>query len=105
MILEGRRALNYPEANDMFSVNFGISGLIYQTSTAQQLAMVVLLLNVAIVSIHIVWTMMCGKSSASWDSVTAIMVLAQLASNVQPHSRRTSSYGRLSYMILKKLIT
>ncbi len=25
MILEGRRALNYPEANDMFSVNFGIS--------------------------------------------------------------------------------
>lgn len=61
----------------MFNVEFEISGLSYMTSLAQKLAIAVLLLHIAVAASHSVCLVVRGKSSACWDSVTEIMVIAQ----------------------------
>ena len=77
LILAGDRALNYPTNDDMFSIEFTISGLNYKNSLAKRLAMAVLLSHMAFALLHTVWTTARGKSSACWDSITEIMTLAQ----------------------------
>ena len=77
LILQNARALEYPSGEDMFTVEFGISGLNYSISLAQKLAMAVLFLHIAIAASHCVWSVARGKSSACWDSITEIMVIAQ----------------------------
>ena len=77
LILQGQRALKYPEDNDMFSVEFGVSGLSYSLSLAQKLAVGVLSLHIALALAHTVWTTLRRESSGCWDSTTEIMVLAQ----------------------------
>lgn len=61
----------------MFSVEFSISGLNYSASLTQQLAMVVLFLHIAVAASHSLWLVARTKSSACWDSISEIMVIAQ----------------------------
>ena len=77
LMLRNKRALKYPPQNDMFRVDFGISGLNYSMSLAQKLAMIVLFLHIALAAFHSVWLITRGKSSACWDSMTEIMAIAQ----------------------------
>lgn len=77
LILNNKRALKYPSDEDMFSVEFGISGLNYSTSLAQQLAMIVLFLYIAVAVSYSVWLITRSKSSACWDSTIEILAIAQ----------------------------
>ena len=47
-ILKGQGSLKYPNGDDVFTVDFAISGLNYQHGLAQELAMIVLFLHILI---------------------------------------------------------
>jgi len=58
-------------------VEFSISGLSYQLTITQKLAMAVLFLHILIALIHVLWVFWKGESSGCWDSIAELVVLAQ----------------------------
>lgn len=56
---------------------FSISGLSYQLTITQKLAMAVLFLHISIALIHVIWVFWKGESSGCWDTITELVVLAQ----------------------------
>ncbi|KAG8533075.1 uncharacterized protein KY384_001858 [Bacidia gigantensis] len=79
--LEGKQALKKPKTNaaeaNKISVQFSISGHSYRHELVQILSMIVLFVHMVVAILHTAWTVARGKSSASWDSITEILVLAQ----------------------------
>ena len=63
-------------SGNYIDVDFAVSGLNYQSSLAQQLAMVVLFLHVVVALLHTAWTVGRGRSSGCWDTLTEIVILA-----------------------------
>ena len=104
LILKGQRALKYPKDNDMFLVEFGISGLSYSLSLAQKLAMAVLFLHIAFALAHTLWTTLRGESSSCWDSTTEIMVLAQNSRPAMEALDNTAAGIQYSSTFSKKVI-
>ena len=82
------------DAANKIEVNFAISGLSYRNTLAQKLAMGVLFLHMAVAVLHIMWTVGRGKSSASWDSLTEIVVLAQ---NSKPANSLQNTCAGMKY--------
>ena len=103
-ILQDARSLDYPSDDDMFSVNFGISGLNYSVSLAQKLAMAVLFLHIALAAFHCVISVLHGKSSACWDSVTEIMVIAQNSKPAFKSLENTAAGIQYSATFSKKVV-
>ena len=104
LILKGGRALKYPEDRDMFHVEFAISGLNYKNTLAERLAMVVLFLHITVALAHTIWTTARGRSSACWDSITEIVVLAQNSKPAFPALENTAAGLQHSFTFAKKVI-
>ena len=80
-LIRGGHALRSPDIAQQdlseLSVEFAIGGLSYRLSLIQKLALVVLFLHMTIAALHTFWTVGRGKSSAHWNSITEILLLAQ----------------------------
>ena len=107
LLLEGKRALKNPDEaqkdSNSVTVEFAVSGLSYRNTLAQKLAMIVLVLHIAIASSHTVWTVVRGKSSACWDSIAEILVLAQNSKPAYRELGNTAAGVRYSYTFAKKV--
>ena len=107
LLLQGKSALNNPNSGqndvDEISLEFSISGLSYRHTLVQYLAMVVLFLHMAVAILHTVWTAGRGKSSACWDSITEILVLAQNSKPAHHALRNTAAGLQHSYTFAKKV--
>lgn len=107
LLLQGKRAVKNPNPSQKdvneISVEFSITGLSYRRNLVQNLAMVVLFLHIAVATLHTVWTVGRGKSSACWDSVTEILVLAQNSKPAYRSLRNTAAGLQHSYTFAKKI--
>ena len=107
LLLQGKSSLSNPapsqEDIEEISVEFSISGLSYRDNLVQKLAMVVLFLHMAVATLHTVWTAGRGKSSACWDSITEIVVLAQNSKPAYRALRNTAAGLQHSYTFAKKV--
>lgn len=108
LLLQGKRALKplYKDSrghNDV-KVNFAISGLSYRLTLVQKLAMLVLILHMAVAVAHTVWTVGRKKSSASWDSITEILVLAQNSKPAYGALKNTAAGVQHSKTFAKKVV-
>ncbi|KAL8748045.1 MAG: hypothetical protein Q9190_000130 [Brigantiaea leucoxantha] len=87
-LIHGGHALRSPDIAQQdlskLNVEFAIGGLSYRLTLVQKLALVVLFLHMTIAVLHTFWIVARGKSSACWDSITEILLLAQ---NSQPAFR------------------
>ena len=107
LILRGDRALKNPNSSQSqtneISVEFSISGLSYRRTLVQNLAMVVLFLHMAVATSHTIWTVGRGKSSACWDSITEILVLAQNSKPAYRSLQNTAAGLQHSYTFAKRV--
>ncbi|KAL9598849.1 MAG: hypothetical protein Q9179_003774, partial [Wetmoreana sp. 5 TL-2023] len=81
-LLHGREAFRRPRAVAKFEttevrVEFSISGLSYQLTLVQKLAMAVLLLHILIALLHTIWIFWKRELSSCWDSIVEILLLTQ----------------------------
>ena len=76
------------------SVDFSISGLSYRMTLASKLAIAALCTHIFIATTHTIWTLRKRQSSACWDSVTEILVLAQ---NSKPSSTLENTAAGIRY--------
>lgn len=86
---------------DMFAEGYGYS---FRRSTASRVSITILLLQLAIASCFIIYTISTGTSSSSWDSPAELLALA-FASEApqQPADRKGLATGEASIESLKKL--
>ena len=106
LLLEGKRALEPTGSrgtNDL-RVDFAISGLSYRLTLVQKLAMIVLCLHTAVAIAHTIWIIGRKKSSASWDSVTEILVLAQNSQPAYKALQNTAAGVQHSKTFAKKVV-
>ena len=107
LLLQGQGALKnpYPAQKDVneLSLEFSISGLSYRHTVVQYLAMLVLFLHMAVATAHTIWTTFRRKSSACWDSVTEILVLAQNSKPAHHALRNTAAGLQQSHTFAKKV--
>lgn len=85
------------------SVDFSISGLSYRMTLASKLAMAALCTHIFIAITHTVWTLRKRQSSACWDSVTEVLVLAQNSKPAFSALENTAAGIRYSSTYAKKV--
>ena len=107
LLLQGKSDLENPSPGqngvDEISVEFSISGLSFRDNLVQTLAMVVLFLHMAVATLHTVWTAGRGKTSACWDSIIEIVVLAQNSKPAYRALRNTAAGFQYSSTFVKKV--
>lgn len=86
------------------SVDFSISGLSYRMTLASRLAIAALCTHILIAITHTIWTLRKRQSSACWDSVTEILVLAQNSKPAFPALENTAAGIRYSSTYAKNVV-
>ena len=107
LLLQGIDAIKKPNLMDSnvneLSVSFSISGLSYRHTTISLLAILVLLLHMVFAILHTAWTVGRSKSSACWDSVTEMIVLAQNSRPAHSALQNTAAGVRHTSTFAKKI--
>ncbi|MDI1486335.1 MAG: hypothetical protein OHK93_005562 [Ramalina farinacea] len=107
LLLQGKGAIKKPDLMDSnvneLSVSFSISGLSYRHTIISVLAMLVLLLHMVFAILHTAWTVGRSKSSACWDSVTEMIVLAQNSRPAHSALQNTAAGVRHTSTFAKKI--
>ena len=107
LVLQGKPALKKlgsPQTDgDELNVEFAIGGLSYRLTLTQYLAMLVLILHMLVAASHTIWTIGRGKSSACWDSITEIVVLAQNSKPAPAALQNTAAGVQQTHTYAKKI--
>ena len=105
LVVHGKDAIRnpLPTATNDIKVEFAISGLSYRNTLAQKLAMIVLFAHMVVAVSHTLWTIGRGKSSASWDSIAEMVVVAQNSQPALSELQNTAAGIKHSYTFAKKV--